>query len=53
MEKAKVLLLGGAGFLGQGLYRSLAQNGFCADIVDKNDMDLADAANIPGLAGKF
>lgn len=49
-NKHNVLLLGGAGFLGQGLARELARRCFSFKIVDKSDMDLADASNIPSLA---
>ena len=49
-NKHNVLLLGGAGFLGQGLARELTRRHFLFKIIDKSDMDLADASNIPSLA---
>ena len=49
-NKHNVLLLGGAGFLGQGLARELARRCFSFKIIDKSDMDLADASNISSLA---
>ena len=48
-NKHNILLLGGAGFLGQGLARELAHRCFSFKIIDKSDMDLADASNISSL----
>ena len=49
-NKHNILLLGGAGFLGQGLARELTRRCFSFKIIDKSDMDLADASNISSLA---
>lgn len=46
----KSLLLGGAGFLGQGLAKELVRRGRDFEIVDINDMDLSDQACIGDLA---
>lgn len=49
-NKYNILLLGGAGFLGQGLACELARRRFSFKVIDKPDMDLADASNISSLA---
>ena len=49
-NKYNVLLLGGAGFLGRGLARELERRRFSFKIIDRPDMDLADASNISSLA---
>ena len=49
-KKYNVLLLGGAGFLGQGLACELTRRCFSFKIIDKSDMALADASNISSLA---
>ena len=49
-NKYNALLLGGAGFLGRGLVRELERRRFSFKIIDRSDMDLADASNISSLA---
>lgn len=46
----KVLLLGGAGFLGKGLARSLRARGRETAVIDRVDCDFADAASVLYLA---
>lgn len=51
--KQKVLLLGGAGFLGQGLANVLSNLKIKFEIIDKTNMDLSDTKNVLELSYKI
>ena len=51
--KQKVLLLGGAGFLGQGLANVLSNLKIKFEIIDKINMDLSDTKNVLELSYKI
>lgn len=52
-SKAKVLLLGGSGFVGKALDSALKASGFIVDVVSSRDLDLADSRSIAPLALKI